>query len=272
MIDVHTYTAGEAGLLVNAYLVETDHGVVAVDGTLTVSDSRALRARIDAIGKPLLAVLITHAHPDHVAGVATIVGASDTPIIALGSIMREMQATEAAKRAQWGPVFGAEWIERWAYPNHIVRNNETVTFDGVSFQVHDLGAGGDCPANCIWVLEADRRVAFVGDLIFNGTHAYVADGHTLRWLANLERIRPLLDAVATIYPGHGPAGTVALVDTQRDYLLAYCAAVTDVANGSARLDDAQKQVLTRRMEEYLPAAPLGFMIALSADAVAAELG
>ncbi len=149
MIDVHTYTAGEAGLLVNAYLVETDHGVVAVDGTLTVSDSRALRARIDAIGKPLLAVLITHAHPDHVAGVATIVGASDTPIIALGSIMREMQATEAAKRAQWGPVFGAEWIERWAYPNHIVWNNETVTFDGVSFQVHDLGAGGDCPANCI---------------------------------------------------------------------------------------------------------------------------
>ena len=41
MINVHTYTAGEAGLCVNAYLVETDHGVVAVDGTLTVSDSLA---------------------------------------------------------------------------------------------------------------------------------------------------------------------------------------------------------------------------------------
>ena len=124
----------------------------------------------------------------------------------------------------------------------------------------------------MWVLEADRRVAFVGDLIFNGTHAYLADGHTLRWLANLERVRPLLSSVETLFPGHGPAGSVALVDTQRDYLLAYCAAVTDVANGSARLDDAQKQALTRRMEAYLPAAPLGFMIALSADAVAAALG
>ena len=33
-----------------------------------------------------------------------------------------------------------------------------------------------------------------------------------------------------------------------------------------------KQELTRRMEEYLPEAPLAFMIALSADAVTAELG
>ena len=53
MTKVHTYSAEEAGLLVNAYLVETDRGVVAVDGTLTVSDSRALQSRINSLGKPL---------------------------------------------------------------------------------------------------------------------------------------------------------------------------------------------------------------------------
>ncbi len=41
---VHRHTTGPQGALVNAYLVETDEGVVAVDGTLTVSEGRAMRA------------------------------------------------------------------------------------------------------------------------------------------------------------------------------------------------------------------------------------
>src|SRR5688572_21265666 len=101
---IHTYTSDETGLYVNAYLVETTNGIVAIDATLTVSDSTALRAQIDAFHKPLLAVLVTHAHPDHVAGITNIVSAPDVPILALESVTRLMQATEAAKHAQWSPV------------------------------------------------------------------------------------------------------------------------------------------------------------------------
>ena len=44
---VHTYASGASGIFVNAYLVDTAHGVVAVDATLSTSDSRALRAKLD---------------------------------------------------------------------------------------------------------------------------------------------------------------------------------------------------------------------------------
>jgi hypothetical protein len=56
-----------------------------------------------------------------------------------------------------------------------------------------LGPGGDCDANGIWIIESTPHVAFVGDLVFNGTHMYTADDHVLAWLANLEiaRNRPL---------------------------------------------------------------------------------
>jgi len=37
-VRIHRYSAGPQGALVNAYLVETGEGIVAVDGTLTVSD------------------------------------------------------------------------------------------------------------------------------------------------------------------------------------------------------------------------------------------
>ena len=271
MTEVHTYSAGEAGLLVNAYLVETDQGVVAVDGTLTASDSRALRSRIDSLGKPLLGVLLTHAHPDHVAGIANLLDDSGAPVVALESVRDLMRATEEAKHAQWGPVFGDEWIPRWVYPDRLVEDGEALTFDGVSFRVYEVGPGGDCDANSVWVLEDERAAAFVGDLVFNGTHSYIADGRVLRWLANIERFRALLEGVATLYPGHGRAGGIELLDAQKDYLLAYCAAVLEVAGDSAATDERAKEELAGRMRRVLPGAPLEFMIGLSADAVAAEL-
>lgn len=57
--------SGEIGLFVNSYLVEGVDGVVAVDAPLLLSDGRAFRARLEALGKPLLGVLVTHPHPDH---------------------------------------------------------------------------------------------------------------------------------------------------------------------------------------------------------------
>src|SRR5262245_66009168 len=71
----------EAGLFpVNAYLIETRTSVVAVDATLGVSDGRSLRSRADALKKPLAAVIITHAHPDHYGGVTSLLGGEDLPV------------------------------------------------------------------------------------------------------------------------------------------------------------------------------------------------
>ena len=70
---IHTHVSGEKGIFVNGYLVETANGVVAIDSALTVNESKALKARLDSIKKPLLAILITHPHPDHVAGITYLV-------------------------------------------------------------------------------------------------------------------------------------------------------------------------------------------------------
>ena len=270
-ITIHTHASGELGIFANAYALETANGVVAIDATLTKSESRAFRAEIATLGKPLLAVLVTHAHPDHIAGITELVHGSDVPVVALASVKALMEQTEAAKHAQWGPVYQQEWIQTWTYPTQLVEDRETVVFDGVTYRVYDLGPGGDCDANAIWVVETEPKVAFVGDLVFNGIHSYVADDHILGWLANLERARVLLQDIETIYLGHGKPGSLDLLNTQREYLLAYCAAVKEFVQGAPALTEAGKQALIARMEQYLPAAPLTFLIGLGADAVAAEL-
>lgn len=270
---VHVHASGEGGIFANAYFVESENGVAAVDALLTRSEGRALRTKAESLGKPQLAVLITHAHPDHVAGLTELVGEDDVPILALRSVVEEMRATEAAKHTQWRPVFGDEWIDRWTDPNRLVVDGEVVGSDGAAYRVHDLGPGGDCPANAIWTMEASGapHAAFVDDLASNGTHAYLADGHVLAWFANLQRARTLVANTSVLYPGHGPAGNLALLDEQRDYLKAYCAAVRDLADAAPALAEDAKRALAVRMERVRPGAPLGFMVGPGADAVAAEL-
>lgn len=275
MPKIHTHSSREGGIYSNAYLVETDDGVIAIDSTLTVSESSSLKSKIEGIDKPLLAILLTHPHPDHVAGVTNLINSRNVSeniqILATEEVDRIIRATEESKRRQWSPVFKEEWIGKWTYPNRIVNDGETVTFDGVSFKLIDLGPGGDSDANSIWILNTQPKAVFVGDLIFNGIHSYIADNHLSDWLVNIERARKLVTDGDRIYPGHGDAGSMELFDAQKAYLQAYCDSVRKIANGKTTLTDGEKQQLTTTMEQFLKGNRLSFLIALSADAVAAEL-
>lgn len=271
-VTIHTHACGEGGIFVNAYLIESPNGVVAVDATLSESESKALHKELEALGKPLLAVLVTHPHPDHVAGITNVVGMGSTPILATQSVLSLMQKLEEPKRKQWGPVYGSEWVARWTYPNRIVTSGEKVTFDGVTFSVLDIGAGGDSEANAVWFVESPKRTAFLSDLTFHGTHSYVADGHLLAWLANLARLEHLCAGMDIVFPGHGAAAAPAtLISSQLRYLLTLAAHVKELANGAMALDGAAKAELERRMVEYLPNAGLSFLIAMNADPIAREL-
>jgi glyoxylase-like metal-dependent hydrolase (beta-lactamase superfamily II) len=271
-LTVHRHASGEGGIFVNAYLVETPNGVVTVDSTLSESESRAFRGELEALGKPLLAVLITHPHPDHVAGITNLVAGESPPILATQTVLDVMRKIEEPKRKQWGPVYGAEWVQRWTYPNTIVKNGEQVTFDGVTYSLLDVGAGGDSESNSVWFITAPEKTAFLGDLTFNGTHAYVADGHLLAWLANLARLERLCQSMNIAFPGHGAAiAPGPLLAAQRDYLLTLAGHVKELADGRPALTDAEKTELERRMSDYLPGAGLGFLIAMNADPIAREL-
>ena len=92
---VHTHASGAFGFFSNAHIVETDNGVVVVDATFTRSESRAVRTLVESLGKPFLAVLITHPHPDHIAGLTELVGQSGVSIVALASVAQTMHQREA---------------------------------------------------------------------------------------------------------------------------------------------------------------------------------
>jgi glyoxylase-like metal-dependent hydrolase (beta-lactamase superfamily II) len=268
---IHTYTSTEPMLQVNAFIVEAEKAVVIVDTTLTMSDSQALKKKAHQLGKPLAGILLTHGHPDHVAGTYTIAPQGEVPIYALSSVKKLMEETEQTKHEQWSALFGAEWIPRWVYPNRIVSDRETVNLAGLQFQVLDLGSGGDSDANAIWLLDGENPVAFVGDFIYNRNHTYMADGSILRWLANLERFGETLKQYRRFYIGHGEDCEYAALNNQKKYLLHYLGELLKVTSGTAGFTQESKQQFETSMLAQFPDFGCQFMVGLAAEKVSSEL-
>jgi glyoxylase-like metal-dependent hydrolase (beta-lactamase superfamily II) len=266
---VHTYRSGESGLFVNSYLVEGTEGVVAIDAPLLLSDGRAFRARLEALRKPLLGALVTHPHPDHYNTLGELLAGEEVPVIAQGDVDREIRAKDDAKRAQWGPLFGHEWPASARFPNWTVADEESVELGDLRFTAWDFGPC-ESESETVWLL-GDGDIAFVGDLAFNGTHSYLADGHTEAWLDAIDRGEEALAGVRTLYVGHGaPTGPAVLAD-QRRYLLMAREAIARVAGGRAQLSEKEANRVVSLMERYLPGAPLSWLVGAGASAVAAEL-
>ncbi len=266
---MHTYRSGETGLFVNSYLVEGADGVVAIDAPLLISDGRAFRARFEALKKPLLAVLVTHPHPDHYNTVTELLAGESAPVIAHPDVDREIRANDDAKRAQWEPMFGDEWPSSATFPSRDVGDEETVEFGDLRFTAWDFGPC-ESHSETVWLL-GDGESAFVGDLAFNGTHAYLADGSTDAWLRAIDRAEESLAGVRTLYVGHGPPGGPAVLADQRRYLLMVREAIGRVSNGRPELSEGEASRVARLMERYLPGAPLSWLVGAGAPAVATEL-
>jgi glyoxylase-like metal-dependent hydrolase (beta-lactamase superfamily II) len=252
---------------VNAYLVETSRGVVAVDSMLTVSDSRSLRVSVERLEKPLLAVLLTQSHPDHYGGLTELVADADVPIIAPQGVHDVIRRDDPVKEQILRPMFGDEWAAKRTFPNTVIADGETVTFDSATFTVIDLGPS-ESPHDSPWLLGDDERTVFLGDQMYDHTHCYLADGFYREWLTNIEKLRRF-PADAVFHVGHGGPLNGSAWDWQRRYIETFVSAI-EHADWS---DPASaRQAVVGAMKTYLPREELQFLMELSIDPIAAKLG
>jgi glyoxylase-like metal-dependent hydrolase (beta-lactamase superfamily II) len=143
-----------------------------------------------------------------------------------------------------------------------------VVFDGLSFTVIDLGPS-ESPYDSPWLLGEDERTVFLGDQIYDHMHCFLGDGFFREWLANIDKLSARFPADAVFYIGHGGPVDAGAWEWQRGYIETFVGAVE-----SADWSDpgAAKAAVVDAMHAYLPAEELSFLMELSVEPVAAELG
>lgn len=265
---IHRFPEKHEGAFVNAYVVETASGVVAVDGLLQVSAAKEMRAGIDRLGKPLLAALLTHSHPDHYAALGEVVAGDDVPIYAPQGVIDTITADDAVKDQIVGPLFGEDWPATRLFPNTAIADGESVSFDEMTFTVIDLGPS-ESPHDSPWILGDDAKTIFLGDQIYDHRHCYLADGFYEEWLRNIETLRTRFPDGAVFYIGHGGPVGGEMWDWQREYIERFVEAVSGADWSNA---DQAKAAVVGRMKAYEPSDELQFLMELSIEPIATKLG
>ena len=99
---VHGYINPDTGIA-NAYLVETERGVVVIDATLTNTDSRALHAEGLGARQTTAGGAPTHGHPDHYNGVTQVIAGAHVPVVATRAVAGVIRRDDAARSANGVP-------------------------------------------------------------------------------------------------------------------------------------------------------------------------
>lgn len=207
------FAQANGGNIVNIGFIETDDGVLVIDSGPSRRYGEALRRVIEqTTGKPVLQLLLTHHHPDHVLGNQAF---SDVPIAALAGtrdLLREQgeALTENMYRLVGDWMRGTELL----LPTQTLQAGELRIGQR---RLRLLALRGHSGAD-LAIFDERSGVLFAGDLLFYQRALTTPGTPGLdAWLSDIEQLQAL--PWQQIVPGHGPiARDNAPFVQMRDYL------------------------------------------------------
>ncbi len=198
MLEIRTFTS--AGWGENAYLIRgtgQEHAAAIDPGGATPELIEAL----ERTGMALDAILLTHAHIDHIEGVAALVRATGAPVY-----LHPAERGWYDRSAEQARFFGVA-LESPPPPDRELQGGQLLELAGTRLEVRDVP--GHAPGHVIFYV-ADAGSAFVGDVVFQGRigRTDLPGGSHRQLLAGIRSAVLSLPDETVLYPGHGPATTV----------------------------------------------------------------
>ncbi len=192
----------------NCYLVgpSSDGLVFVVDPG---SDGGAIAAALRDAGGELAAILLTHAHLDHIGAVAELRASFDVPVY--------LHPADLPLYERAGEQAAAFGLSVDAPPPHDrdLDHGDQLSFGDLTLEVRH--APGHSPGGVVLVGDRD---AFVGDCVFAGSigRTDLPGGDTRTLLESIRAQILTLPPDTVLHPGHGPQTTVGFEAASNPFL------------------------------------------------------
>ena len=167
-------------------------------------ESPRIIRRIEELGKRPVAILLTHGHVDHIAGVGPLKSKwSELPIL-IGQNDAPMLGDAKLNLSVWGgmPITAPP-------ADRLLVEGDTVEFAGLTFSILDIP--GHSPGHIVYVWrQGARTIVLGGDVLFQGSvgRTDFPGGNSLLLLKGIRKKLFALPEESVVYPGHGPSTTI----------------------------------------------------------------
>jgi glyoxylase-like metal-dependent hydrolase (beta-lactamase superfamily II) len=197
--ELHVRTFLSPAFAQNGYVVWRDGGsAVAIDPG---SAANEMADFIASEGLWCEAILLTHAHIDHIEGVGTLVGRTGA-----ATYMHPRDRELYDRVEEQGMMLGYK-VDRQPPIDHDLEHGQKLDFGGTRFDV--IYVPGHAPGHVMFH-DPENSKAFSGDVIFAGSigRTDLPGGNLERLMTSIRTHVLALPDDTTIYSGHGPETTV----------------------------------------------------------------
>jgi hydroxyacylglutathione hydrolase len=192
----------------NTYVIadETGEAVVVDPGCYEQAEKEELARFIDDNKLTVRKILLTHAHLDHVFGVAFVKRKYARPADPLQAWLHELDQpiyNDVPTRSQ---LFGLRGYEH-SNIDHFLNSGDEVSFGTTRFEVRFVP--GHAPGHVVFVNHADRYV-IAGDTLFRGSigRTDLPYGNHAELIRRIQNELFTLPDDYTVYPGHNDPTTI----------------------------------------------------------------
>ena len=215
-IKFHSYLSPADGFHVNTQMIEGPTAVVIFDGQLLLPYADEVASYVQALGKPVDRIILSHAHTDHWSGLQGLTERfPDAGVFALDGVADQLRARGQARLDSFRPIYGDRIATKVTIPTQTITEGlqqiDGITYDFKRFIDAELDLQ-------LAALLPEQKVLMAFDLVFSpNEHAFTVVDHFDRWMIVLERLK-VLQGYDTITIGHDTPVHRSAIDSTITYI------------------------------------------------------